>query len=184
MNFDNDNELITALMNKDNKAFEYMYKQHFGGVKSIVLKNGGSDSDVYDHFHDVVIKLIENLSKGLFRKESKLSTYFLSMAKFMWYDKKKIVLRENKLKESLRAHNLSYEEISNEARVDKHKIIYTGMNKLSEECRKIIDQYYFSKIKLKKIADNMGYTYDYARIKKTRCLKKLRAILGTDLKLR
>ena len=69
------------------------------------------------------------------------------------------------------------EIIEKEIEEARLQLIEKGLNAISEECRKVLQAYYYQKLSLSEIADNMQYTYAFAKVKKFRCLQSLRNLI-------
>lgn len=181
MNLEDDAILIEALIKGESSAFKYMYSHHFGGVRNTVIKYGGSVDSVKDHFQDCLIQLMKNLSTGKFEGNSKLSTYFLSIAKFSWWDKNRKLAKEYEFKDEMKKQAIQPDEINDNSKFDLHALLTRELENIQADCSEVLRSYYFLKLPLKEIALNMGYTNEFVRVKKGRCLKSMRDKLDKDL---
>lgn len=173
-------ELIKRIIAGENAAIEQLYRDHFNKVKSIVMKNGGDLDDAKDHMQDSIIQLIENLKSGKFMRKSKLGTYFVSIAKFKWLEKirKDIKERENKstLEDNYYETDPYYIELE-ESSLDINDHVQEQMKNISEDCQEIIKLFYSIKLPMKVIAEKLGLTNSFVRVKKLRCVNYLRTNL-------
>jgi len=125
--------------------------------------------------------LMTNLAAGKFQGKSRLSTYFLSIAKFSWWDKNKILAKEHDLKASIQKQSMQVDEINDHAKFDLHAVLTKELDKIQGGCKELLNAYYFLKLPLKEIATQLGYTNEFVRVKKGRCLKSMRGKLDKDL---
>lgn len=173
-----DEELIEALKNEQRSAYKYMYERYYRMVANHVVKNNGDDEDAKDLFQDVLVKFIAQIRKPEFTLTggAKLSTYVFSIAKYTWLMK----LRERKLMPSEQAE--LREEADGSALIAEEEQLLSERSLLTmkifktigDDCQKVLDGFYFRKLSMREIAEDMGYAYDYARLKKNRCLNELR----------
>lgn len=181
-----DEDLLNGLRENSNNAFKIAYQNYYYMVEDFVLKNSGSVRDARDLFQDVIIVLLRNIRKSNFElsKDTKLSTYIFAITKNIWYNKLK---NQGKMKivsidssqdvEKFSIESNKHEKIEFEK---KHNLISKNFALLGEDCKKILSSYYYKKIKLKIIADEMGYTQNFIRQKKMRCMESLRKKFFSD----
>ncbi len=172
--------LIKGLLNEENWAFETLYRDHFNPIKRYVIRNSGTMDDAKDLFQDTVIALIKTISKSDFKlyENTKLSTLSYSIGSKLWLmklRKKQISVASNDISEmnqEFESNDTDYDEkVEYEA---KHQLIADVLAVMGEECRKLLESYYFKRIQLKKIAEMLSYTQSFVRVKKNRCMNELR----------
>ena len=66
--------------------------------------------------------------------------------------------------------------------LERKRIIEQALNRLSIECKQLLVRQYYDEAKMKEIAEELGYTYEFVRVKKTRCIKELRKIIEESIK--
>ena len=173
----NDNELIIGLKTLDQMTLSYVYDSFYNDVCVLLERKGCDKSTVKDIFQDALIALINNIQTNKFESKASIKTYLTSIAKYKWYnhDKMKKNLSEDFIPPDLTTVNESeFDHFDNE---QIEKLVSTHFEKLDEKCQMLLNKNIFQNIKLKEIAVELGYTYEFVRIKKRRCLNNLKSHL-------
>ncbi len=169
-----DKMLIQALKEEKNWAFEMVYKLNYHIIENHILSNNGTKEECKDLFQDTVIGLIKSINKPEFKLNSstKLSTFIFSIAKNQWLMK----LKQKKQEEKYRNVSIkgSQSSLTEDGTNERTAVIMKALERIGDECKELLKQYYFNKTQLKVIAENMGYTEGFVRVKKNRCMNTLR----------
>ncbi len=174
-----DQEILQLLQSGEpalqENAFRCLYRQYYGLIESIVTQNNGGPEDAKDIFHDGLIVLFNNAKKEGFMLSSALKTYLYSICRNLWLMK----LRKTKKETPLQDHHEHIplaENIFDTLLTNERKQFVTQLlNKIGEDCRRLIELFYFHKMKMAKIKEvfNLG-SEQAAKNKKSNCMKKLR----------
>ncbi len=177
-----DNELYIKLCAEDEAAFTMFYKQTYPMVHAYVIQNNGGQDDAMDCMQDAIINLIRNLRENKFRGDSKLTSYFFSIAKNVWLDQ----LRKKSRKlnngstdiEDIPDKLLINQDLSSQSEEEQQILdqLERVMNKLEGACKELLMKSFYEKKHLNEIALEMGYTQNFVKIKKGRCLDGLRKL--------
>lgn len=179
--YTNKTTLLKALKLEDPRAFKEFYKLHYGKVAAYVRNNNGSEDEVQDLFQEAVIVLLRYLRKPDFKlnENTQIGTFFFGIAKRMWLLK----LRNSKVKsvELTNKEQFQEDEITEKMIFEeKHELIAKHFEDLGEDCQKILTDYYFNKVQLKTIGEQLGYTAAFVRVKKNRCMNCLKKMVQND----
>lgn len=168
----NEIELIEGLKNGKHETVKYFYEHYHDRFFKTLSSKGGAAEDIEDLFQDSIVDMIHNLKQDRFQGKSKLYSYFVSIAKFKFY---KLLKDKN---------NLSYEVIDRDFEVeedicdniDKDMInkLVRLLSSIDEKCEALLKLYYYQGANLKDIATRLDLSYDFVRVKKKRCLNKLK----------
>lgn len=168
----NDNEIIEQLKkNSNDKALVALYK-NLPVIKKMIVANGGKSEDAEDVFQEALVVVCNNVRRGDFVLTSKLSTYIYSICRFMWKDELK---RRNRLvfsytdtiKDTIDENALS--AIQQEEQI---KIAESVVKTLGDRCKELLEMFYSGKMKLKEIAEKMGYSSENtAKNQKYKCIE-------------
>ena len=178
--YEEEDRLIEGLKLNEDAAFEFVYRQYYKMTAQYVGTNKGSKDDAQDVFQEALIVLVKNLRNKDFKLSAKVSTYLFAIAKKYWLYK----LRGNK-DSSLEIENLNTDHLieddsgllaENEYDV-KHSIIGEVFHLMKEDCRELLTQYYFNKSALGDIAKRMGWSDDFVKVKKRRCMDALKILV-------
>lgn len=168
-----DHELLEKIVNEEDDAFVYLYKEVFPSVRWLIIRNGGSEDDARDLFQESVIILHGKLKEeGLILKCS-VKTYLYSVCRHLW------------LKELTRKKKLSFTEIGDEQYIileendcsdlekELMEFYLKQFNQLSKECKKILNLH-FRNVSIAEITKKLGYPSDsYTMNRKYRCKQRL-----------
>ena len=80
----NDRQTLAGLRNKDNQAYEILYKFYFPVVESFILKNSGNREDARDIFQETILVLLSKVPTEDFELTSSLKTYLFSISSNLW----------------------------------------------------------------------------------------------------
>ncbi|MFK8103869.1 MAG: RNA polymerase sigma factor [Saprospiraceae bacterium] len=174
--------LQSADLAKQDRAFVYLHKQMSQQVANYILKNSGKETDIDDVFQDGLIYLYKLVRQNREKTIRNIEAYFFTICRNLWLKELKRRKKSVDLEES---HHLeATDDLILDKMMDKEKknILMELMNTLGDSCQKILIYYYFEKLSMKEIAQQMNLANDQvAKNKKSNCLKQLRnIILGSD----
>ncbi len=164
------------------EAFGQLYKQHYKSIIAMVTKNNGSLDDAGDVFQDTLIVLHKNTQKEGFSLSCKMGTYLYSIARNIWLKK----LKKNSRLVSISETEKEFIPISDDNtkildKMEERNLLFSYLQKLGEDCRKVLRFFYFDGMRLDEIATQMGYnSAEVAKNKKFRCFQALKKSLLMD----
>ena len=177
-----DTEIITLIKeNRNNKAFPVLYR-NFPVVKKLIVSKGGNIADAEDIYQEALIILCRKINETDFKLASQLSTYLYSVCRFLWKDelrkRKKISFTDFETGIDNADENDLNEILVQEEQI---KVAEKIINELGERCKELLLLFYSGTMKLKEIAEKMGYSSEgTAKNQKYKCLenakKKLREL--------
>lgn len=169
-------ENVIALLKKDDeKTIRKLYDENKKGFLIFANRYTLNADDVLDVYQDAVIALIENAKKGKIDSlQSSISTYLFGIGKFMIFQKLK---KEKKTFSKDDFSNLEYvdEDYDEEENNIQVVLIQRAFEKIGEQCRKVLQLFYYEEKKLDEIQEELGYSNkDVLKSQKSRCLKQLK----------
>ncbi|MBK8702861.1 MAG: sigma-70 family RNA polymerase sigma factor [Saprospiraceae bacterium] len=173
-----DELLLEGLRSGDAAAVERIYRLYFSMVAHYVLSHQGTMEDARDIFQDVLVVLHRYSQNPQFGLTSKLSTLIYSISRNQWQNQRKIAGRQQAIQDML----LQTDDA--QAGWEEETIFHNiqlGISELSPECRQMLDLFYFDQKSMGVIAEEMGYSADFVKVKKFRCLESLRKIVKAKL---
>jgi len=155
-----------------------MAEQYYGLVESYIVQNSGSKKDALSIVNDVWMALHRYVNKPDFEQSATLKTIIYSIARNMWLP----VLRKRRNNKEIELDD-KYNSIALEDKVTRkieldegQKMLTAMIQNLRDNCKELIRLYYFSKLKMAKIAKQLNIPNEAAaKNRKARCLKNLRA---------
>ncbi|WP_038029113.1 RNA polymerase sigma factor [Thermonema rossianum] len=171
-----DEEILRRLKNGDESALQYLYKKHYRMMLRMVTKNSGTEEEARDIFQEALIVLWQKVRGGDFVLTSKLSTFLYSVCQNLWR------------KELERKRRLSSEEKDdiveqNWEEKERVELVRQCLAQLGETCQKVLTFYYFDRMNMKEIAEQLGFaSADVAKSKKYKCMQELERIVRANFK--
>lgn len=181
-----DKQIVESLQGESytqhDEAFRAMYQQFFAGVEAFIIGNSGSSADAEDTFQDALVAVFNNLRSGNFQLQSSLKTYVFSISRNLWLNK----LRRQGRMVNITTEHEQIEIPENQMNVlekgERSEIIANLIEKMGEECRQLLLYFYFDRFRMKRIMELMGFSSEQVtKNKKSRCMKKLRAMAEEDV---
>jgi len=179
----NDSSVAIDLLKKsDEKTIRAFYNDNKNGFILFAKRYNLSNDILTDVYQDAMIALIENAKKGKIDDlKSSVTTYLYGIGKFMIFQKLK---KDGKTVaiDDLEKMEIIYDEYSEEETNLQVKMLQTAFQKLGEQCRKVLQLFYYEEKKLDEIQTLLGYTNkDVLKSQKSRCLKQLKELSKLNL---
>ena len=175
--------ILKGLREGDSKVIKGLYENAFKYCASIVTNNSGHLEDARDLFQDAIMVLFRNSQKKDFKLTCKVKTYLYSVMRNLWLkqidkegrgglklivdddDRPLVIVEENEVE-------------AREEKERKYKSVTAALDLIKEDCKKLLLDFYFKKMDLGSIAEEMGYTYQFIKVKKNRCMNALKEKVG------
>lgn len=172
-------ELVNKLKRGDRKVVEELYQNAFSYCSKVILQNNGSMDDAKDLFQEALIVLFKNVRKDDFQLNCNVKTYLYSVMRNLWLKRIHVNKTSGKTVE-LKDEHQDFLVIDNEdfqfksIQEERYQLVNEAFQTIKDDCRSLLMNYYFKKIALKEIAVMMEYTYQFAKVKKNRCMTHLK----------
>lgn len=175
-----DKELIDQLKKGNERCLKVLY-EHLGMVKSLVLKNNGSEDEALDIFQDAIIVFYKNVVSGSYELRGKISTYLYEVSRRLWLNqlnrRKKYESKEDTVFMTQKAD----EEKKSQNSLALKEYLKNALDKLGEPCKSLLEAAIFLSMKMEDIAERFNYSSARsASQQKLRCLKRLRDGISYD----
>jgi DNA-directed RNA polymerase specialized sigma24 family protein len=169
-----DSELLTGLLQKDEKAIYEVYLHYYPSVEKHILMNSGTTPDAEDIFQDAVMVLLNYVSKENFILTCTIKTLLFAIARRLWLKH----LRDRSINETLTELEIEqqdfvaqWEEIEKSER--KYDSIPQVLSRISVHCSGLLKQLFLTG----KIPDH--YKNDHSmRNQKYKCLEQARKMMN------
>lgn len=180
-----DSELLEALRSGRgmNPVLKFLYRQNFEVLKVYIVQNSGSEQDAEDIFQEVLVSFIELVRLEKFRGDSSVKTFLYALTRNTWLNelkrKGRADVREMKFEKA--KDTIDEDAAQKIAGRESRKEVMDVVEKLGEQCKKILLAYYYEDRSMKEIVDIAGYDSEQVvRNKKYKCLKQLEQMLTAD----
>lgn len=178
-----DQEIVEAINKNKNlePVIRYLYRTNFDSIANYIRSNSGKEEDAEDFFQEAIVVFINIVRKGNFRGDSSIKTFLYSIARNLWRNELK---RQNR---ALMRETSYYEQSEKEERdiqisIGENELknqLMQLLEKLGENCKKILLLFYYENLPMKEIFHRMGYeTEQVARNMKYRCMNRLKEIMN------
>ncbi|WP_194776996.1 RNA polymerase sigma factor [Pararhodonellum marinum] len=178
-----DQKYILGLLNNDPVILEEIYRKYSGKIKWMVLKNNGTEADAADIFQEALITIFQKAKSENFVLTCPFDAFIYLICKKKWLNilnKKKnqpVTINEeaqyNYGEDSFRlAEDVQLHE-------DRLHLISTQLSKLGEACQELLHLSWMGKT-MEEVASALGFTYGYARKKKSECMAKLVSLIRSS----
>ncbi|MEO0330234.1 MAG: sigma-70 family RNA polymerase sigma factor [Bacteroidota bacterium] len=178
-----DQDVIEAILHSNSldPIVRYLYRTNFDSVANYIRSNSGNDEDAEDFFQEAIVVFINIVRKGNFRGDSSIKTFLYSIARNLWRNELKrqnrALMRETNYYEQSEKEEQDIQDSISENEV-KNQLLGL-LEKLGDNCKKILLMFYYENLPMKEIFQHMGYeTEQVARNMKYRCMNKLKELLN------
>lgn len=171
------------------KARELALQQWFADeglqrwVRNYATRNGGSETDAEDLYHDTFITFDRLLREGKFRAESSLKTFFCSIAKWQWLNK---LRKKGRVAAMDSADLLEIAQFPEQEMYERERqqVFEKLLSSMGSKCKRILGLYQLS-YSMKEIATEMGYSSDQVAMNQcSECRKKLKALIENSQEIK
>jgi RNA polymerase sigma factor (sigma-70 family) len=174
ISFTNETYLIQQIQLGNQKALQYLYKQHFGMIENLIRKNNGSDEDAQEIYQEAMLVVYDKLQKKDFQLSCSLKTYIYSVCRNMWmYQLRKNEQNQARFNDFEQFIPVEAEEIDENPAYET--MLTEVMGLIDDKCRQLLELFYYHNLSLEIIAEKLGYNNsNTAKSKKNKCMEKAR----------
>ncbi len=171
-----DSLILKQIRSGDESALDFIYKKNYKMMTRLIINNNGTEEEAQDIYQEALIVFWQKARKEDFVLTSKISTYLYSVCLNLW---RKELDRKAKLSNEIK----ETEEVNNDDKKEREKIIQDAINSLGDTCRQVLMYYYFDNMSMQEIADKLGFANaDTAKTKKYKCKKELDKLIKSKYK--
>lgn len=171
-----DHKYIEALLQNNSVLIEEIYRRFAAGIKWMVLKNSGTETDAADLFQDVLMELYNKAAKKDFVLTCPFEAFLYMVCRNRWLNK----LEKRGIKQVTITGNEGFnpgedvsENYENLVMHEKRKaLVEEKLAELGNGCRELLALSWSGK-PLQEVAEKLNFTYAYVRKRKTECMSKL-----------
>ena len=178
-----DHKYIEALATNNSVLIEEIYRRYAVGVKRMVLKNSGTETDAADLFQDVLIELHRKATQQNFVLTCPFEAFLYLVCRNRWINelhKRKghtVTISGDEGFDIKQDVAESYEAL---LMLEKRKgLIENKFAALGDGCRNLLELSWSGK-QLQEVAAILNFSYAYVRKKKTECIGKLISLVKED----
>lgn len=169
------NSFREAYIQNSREAVAALYRSERGNFLAFAAKWALPEPELADIFQDAIVAFIENLRKGKIElTHSAPSTYLFAIGKYMIF--KRLKAKNTPVGDTANLpEGLVWEDSNTLQTEGQYRRILHALEKMGEQCRKILTLFYYEGKDLDEIMGILQYDKkDVLKSQKSRCLKQLR----------
>lgn len=174
--------LLDAFLNNKEAPIREFYIAEYPKTKNYIIKNGGTVDNANDVFQEAYFSCWKRLSTGKFspRNKAELEAYLFTTAKNKWIDETRRKAKKKTTSIDVKMYQLASDESIqiNEQDEKENQLCITlaAFESLGGACKELLTAFYFHKVSLRSIAENLNMEEASAKNKKYRCIQKLKEL--------
>ena len=182
MNEHSEQTLLAMLRGNEQRqidqALSQLYRQYYEPVQQLIRKNSGTVEEADDIFQEVLLAFYTQLREGKMTLHCSIKTYLYSVARNMWLNELRKRSNKPTIVETDEFIVLEEDHLASMVLTEQNQEMAKLIRSLGDQCQEILTYFYFDRFRMKKVADLMGFANEQvAKNKKSKCLKKLKALV-------
>lgn len=182
-----DQRYIKALLNNDQDLLDELYQKYSGKIKWIVMQNNGTEADAADIFQDALLSIYHKARTKDFVLTCPLDAFLFLICKNKWLNelsKRKsrpvTIIEDDGFNLGEDSFKLAEDCSLQEERLN---LLSEKLAELGDACKELLRLSWSGKT-MEEVAEKLGFTYGYARKKKSECMAKLVMLVKQSSKFR
>lgn len=178
--------IMEGIVKRDPKIYRYLDSNFRWRTANYVLKHSGTKEDGEELYNDVVCKIYLNIEKGSYMpQEGKFQGYFMTVVRNSWYEclraRKKLLntVEFDDAIEKLRPNT----QPTTDTKFELLEAMLKHLNELKDAEQELMELYYYGNHSVESVAQQMGMSADYVKVKLKRTRDKLRKRIKEDPEL-
>ncbi|MDQ3290901.1 MAG: RNA polymerase sigma factor [Bacteroidota bacterium] len=171
-----DHKYIEALLSNDRSLLEELYRKFSGKIKRMVLNNNGTIADAADIFNEALLSLYHKAKNQNFELSCPLDAFLYLVCKNKWLNE----LNKRKNKKIIAIDDEGFDlgedsfKLAEDCTLQDQRInlITEKLAELGDACKQLLHLSWDGK-PMEEVAETLGFTYGYARKKKSECMARL-----------
>ncbi len=177
-----DKVLVDKLKSNDKRkisdALNEIYRNNYHSVEQLIIGNGGTKDDVKDIFQESISIFFNQLNQKDLELNCSIKTYLYSVSRNQWLNIIRRKKETNDLKDYQEFVDPTQSSLGNIIENEQAGLIADLLQQISKDCKEILVNYYYYKMKMKKIQEVMALSSEQvAKNKKYKCLQRLRKMV-------
>jgi len=174
-----DHKVIAGVLAGERRALEQLYSHYFPPIRTMILRNSGTEDEAKDVFQDAVCVLYDKVtsSEG-FSLTSQLNTYLYAICRRLWLKELKANSRlTGELGYVEEEASLEMDLALHQEKEEQFERMQSALEKMGEPCRGILTDFYIKNLSMQEISEKFEYTNaDNAKNQKYKCLQRLKKL--------
>ncbi|MCS6929152.1 MAG: RNA polymerase sigma factor [Saprospiraceae bacterium] len=169
---------VIALLENDSRLIREIYNRYAARIEQFVCANSGTPEDARDVFQEALLAITRQARDQGMVLTCPFEAYLYLVCRGKWLNELKrrkragVTIRETeRFKDVAEADALADATLYED---ERNRLFWHFFNMLPESCRTLI-KLSWSELSMQEVAEHLGYTYAYARKRKSECLAQLTA---------
>jgi len=167
---------IDALLNNDIELINRLYERFAGKIKTMVIKNNGTEADAADIFQEALMSIYNRARNKGFVLTCPLEAFLYMVAKNTWLNELRRRKNSGVTFSDTEQYNITQDDFLLSDQLQQHqqrsKLLAQKLEELGEACRKLLKLSWSGK-PMEEVAGLLNNSYGYVRKKKSECMAKL-----------
>jgi len=180
-----DKEIIDILRRGEyhevDRILTYLHKRVYRQVKTFIGKYYGTTNDAEDVFQDGLLSIYKLARRGDLNQDTNAEAYLFAICKNLWFQQLRKKREIVSLEDNLTDFKVKEVGLFRMMKQEEKKEIFRLLEQMGENCRNVLIDFYYRRVRMREIAERMGYSSEQvAKNRKSECLKKLRKLMHTS----
>ena len=156
------------------QAFRVLYRKMYKKAVGWIINQSGNEEQARTAFNIALMRLEQKVVPGSFELNSSLGSFLMGILRLVWLEERRKVVNYTELDPQ------RHDQQDDDSDIDKQQLeqaLRNCLNKLGEDCKRLLFYKYWLNLNMKEIATRMGFSGDNAAYsaanKKNKCMKKL-----------
>ncbi len=171
-----DHRYIVALLENDHRLIAEIYQRYAGRIERLICANSGTPDDARDIFQEALLTITRQARNQGLVLTCPFEAYLYLVCRGRWLNELKRRKRSGvTIQETERFKDVSEADALADAALindERQRLFQYFFEKLSDSCKALL-RLSWSGISMQEVAEQLGYTYAYARKRKSECVSQL-----------
>jgi len=153
--------------------------EHLPGIINYICKNRGTVEEAKDVFQDALLICYDKAQDEKFELKGQFGGYLYGICRFLWLRKlkKKSNITVTTLEDNIELVDPAW--LASQEGEERWQLFQEIFTRLGSDCQRVL-QLFFKGTRLAAIAEEMGYTNTYVKLKKYQCKERLTKWIQSD----
>ncbi len=171
--------ILHRLKRGEQTVIRQLYKIAYPQCASFVKNNNGTGNDAEDFFQEALVVLYKKVHQPAFELKSDVKTFLYAITRNLWLNELrkrsksglKLIMDDPETNYVLTEEDTLIEKEETE---QKHELISEMLLQIQGGCKDVLIDFYLKKLSLKAIAEKHGFTVQYAKKRRYKCMESFK----------
>ena len=171
-----DQQYIDALLNNEVHLLNELYVKYSGKIKSMILKNNGTEDDAADIFQESLIDIYNKAKNSSFILTCPLDAFLYMVCKNKWLNELRKRKNSRVTFTDTEQYNISDDSFKEASllfnQTERGNLLLSKLSEMGDACKNLLELSWSGK-PMEEVAALLNNSYGYVRKKKSECMAKL-----------